>query len=192
MLLQAWQEVVQELSGEARLNIVGSSVIAPLVRARIPRKLRPTIYFAGALPARELPGWYAAADVFCSPAVKNESFGIVLLEAMASGKPVVCSDLPGYRAVCRPGVEGLLARAGDPQALAAALTALARDGDLARRLGRAGRRRAEEFEWSRVGASLECLYRSVLSGSKPVMSSPFPDLGPPPEKSSRAIAAANV
>lgn len=164
VLLEAWEQVVRELGGEARLNIVGSSALAPWIRARVPRRLARTVHFAGALPARALPGWYAAADVFCSPAVKNESFGVVLLEAMASGKPVVCSDLPGYRTVCRPRHEGLLARAGDPNALAAALTALARDADLAKQLGHAGRQRALEFDWARVAAALEGIYAELLGG----------------------------
>ncbi len=163
VLLRAWGTVVRELGGEARLNIVGSSALAPWMRARVPRGLRHTVHFAGAVPARDLPGWYAAADVFCSPALKNESFGVVLLEAMAAGRPVVCSDLPGYRAVCRSRREGLLARAGDANALAASLTALARDRELARRLGRAGRERALGFDWSQVARTLESLYADVLS-----------------------------
>lgn len=180
VLLKAWEQVVRELSGEARLNIVGSSALAPWVRSLVPAKLRSTITFAGAVSASELPGWYAAADVFCSPAVKNESFGVVLLEAMASGRPVVCSDIPGYRAVCRPKVEGLLARAGDPNALAAALTAVARDTRLSRRLSRAGRLRAETFDWSRVGQELEGLYTSLLAGRPVRVATDFTGLGPSP------------
>jgi phosphatidylinositol alpha-mannosyltransferase len=180
VLLKAWGQVVRELSGEARLNIVGSSALAPWLRSRVPSKLRSTITFAGAVPASDLPGWYAAADVFCSPAVKNESFGVVLLEAMASGLPVVCSDLPGYRAVCRPKVEGLLARAGDANALAAALTALARDSRLSRHLSQAGRTRAETFDWSRVGRELEGLYTSLLAGGPVRVATAFADLDPIP------------
>jgi phosphatidylinositol alpha-mannosyltransferase len=178
VLLKAWEQVVRELSGEARLNIVGSSALAPWIRSRVPPRLRSTITFAGAVSARDLPGWYAAADVFCSPAIKNESFGVVLLEAMASGLPVVCSDLPGYRAVCRPKVEGLLARTGDANALAAALTALARDPQLSRRLGRAGRVRAETFDWLRVGRELEGLYAALLSGRPVRVATEFSGLRP--------------
>jgi len=164
VLLRAWPRVVDELGGEARLNVVGSSALAPLVRASVPAARRDTIHFAGAVPSRDLAGWYAASDLFVSPATRNESFGIVLLEAMASGKPIVCSDLPGYRAVCRPRSEGLLVPPGDPEALAAAITAVARDARLARELGERGRRRAEAFDWTRVGAALESVYRDVLAG----------------------------
>jgi phosphatidylinositol alpha-mannosyltransferase len=176
VLLAAWARVARELSGEARLNIVGSSALAPAVRWGVPAALRRTVHFAGAVSARELPGWYAAADVFCSPATRNESFGIVLLEAMASGKPVVCSDLPGYRAVCRPRVESLATAAGSAEALAAGLTALARDPALARRLGRAGRLRARAFDWSRIALALEELYRDVLEGRTPRVPATLPSL----------------
>jgi phosphatidylinositol alpha-mannosyltransferase len=164
VLLRAWPRVVEELQGEARLNVVGSSALAPLIRASVPVALRDTIHFAGAVPSRALAGWYAASDLFVSPATRNESFGIVLLEAMASGKPIVCSDLPGYRAVCRPRSEGLLVPPGDPEALAAAITAVAHDARLARALGERGRRRAEAFDWSRVGEALEGVYRDVMAG----------------------------
>ena len=164
ILLRAWPRVVSELEGEARLNVVGSSALAPLIRASVPGAMRDTIHFAGAVPSRDLAGWYAASDLFVSPATRNESFGIVLLEAMASAKPIVCSDLPGYRAVCRPRSEGLLVPPGDPEALAAAITAIARDSRLARAMGERGRVRAEAFDWSRVAQSLEAIYRDVLAG----------------------------
>ena len=176
VLLGAWPRVVRELEGEARLNIVGSSALAPFVRASVPRALRSSVHFAGAVPSRTLAGWYAACDLFVSPATRNESFGIVLLEAMASAKPVVCSDLPGYRAVCRPRSEGLLVPPGDPEALAAAITAVAHDARLARDLGARGRERAEAFDWAHVAAALETLYKDVVAGRAPRMPAALPDL----------------
>ena len=77
-------------------------------------------------------------------------------------------------------MEGLLARAGDPNALAAALTALARDTQLSRRLSRAGRLRAETFDWSRVGRELEGLYTSLLSGRPVRVATEFTGLDPSP------------
>lgn len=180
VLLRAWPRVVKELGGEARLNVVGSSALAPFVRASVPPAVRDTVHFAGAVPSRALAGWYAASDLFVSPATRNESFGIVLLEAMASGKPIVCSDLPGYRAVCRPRSEGLLVPPGDPFALAAAITAVARDSRLARALGERGRRRAEAFDWTRIGQALEGVYADVLQGRTPRTPAGLPPLEPLP------------
>jgi len=179
VLLRAWPRVVDELKGEARLNVVGSSALAPLVRASVPRALRDTIYFAGAVPSRDLAGWYAAGDLFVSPATRNESFGIVLLEAMASAKPIVCSDLPGYRAVCRPRSEGLLVPPGDAEALAAAITAIARDSKLARAMGERGRQRAEAFDWSRIAKALESVYKDVLDHRSPQVPADLPPLEAP-------------
>jgi phosphatidylinositol alpha-mannosyltransferase len=92
--------------------------------AMVPPRLRPDLLFVGAVPQRDLPSYYASADVFCAPSLGGESFGIVLVEAMAVGLPVVCSDISGYRDLVRDDHEGLLVPPRDPEALAAALTAL--------------------------------------------------------------------
>jgi phosphatidylinositol alpha-mannosyltransferase len=111
----------------------------------------------------ELPRWYATGDIFCSPATGNESFGIVLVEAMAAGLPVVASDIPGYREVVRDGREGLLVPPSDPVALAVALREVLDDAHLAARLGAAGRVRAERYSWDAVAAAIEAVYARVLA-----------------------------
>ena len=118
--------------------------------------------FEGAAPPAELPGYYAAAHVAVSPALRNESFGIVLLEAMASGKPVVASDIPGYRAVVADDADGILVPPGDPEALARALVALLRDPARRLALGARGRAKAETFGWPAVTARLEEYYLEIL------------------------------
>ena len=85
------------------------------------------------------------ADVLCAPSLAGESFGMVLIEAMAAGTPVVASDLPGYRRVARPDVDALLTPPGDTAALAAALKRVLADPDLAGSLRASGNARAEEF-----------------------------------------------
>lgn len=85
------------------------------------------------------------ADVFCAPALMGESFGVVLLEAMAAGTAVVASDLDGYRNVATDGVDALLAPVGDVDALAAALRTALEDRGRQESLVRAGRARADEF-----------------------------------------------
>ena len=82
------------------------------------------------------------------PALGGESFGIVLVEAMAAGLPVVASDIPGYREVVRDGVDGLLVPPRDPAAVAAAVGTILDDPALADRLAAAGRERAARFDWS--------------------------------------------
>jgi phosphatidylinositol alpha-mannosyltransferase len=121
------------------------------------------VHFLGHVPGSDLPRWYATGDVFVSPATGNESFGIVLLEAMASGRAVVASDIPGYRSVVIPDVNGVVFETGVPGALARALAGLVNDPERRAQLGTRGRTRAVEFAWPRVTDRIEALYREVLA-----------------------------
>ena len=94
--------------------------------------------------------YFASADIYCAPNTGQESFGIVLLEAMAAGVPIVASDIHGFKRVVERNVQGILVEPRNPGALAAALYALARDPDLRHEMGDAGRARAPEFTWDRV------------------------------------------
>ncbi len=124
---------------------------------------RARVVMLGAVPNDDLPAYHAAADVFVAPAVGQESFGIVLVEAMAAGVPVVASDIPGYREVVRDGVDGLLVPPRDPTALAAALRRVLGDPELASSLVRAGRERAREYSWEVVAPRIEAIYRRVAA-----------------------------
>ena len=119
------------------------------------------VVFAGAVPKSELPRYYQAADVFCSPATGKESFGIVLLEAMAAGKPIVATNIEGYAAVVRDGVDGLLAPPRNDAALAAALSDLIEDPGLRARMGQSGQLRAPDFAWDRVAGRVMDYYETV-------------------------------
>jgi phosphatidylinositol alpha-mannosyltransferase len=108
------------------------------------------VVFLGQLSRSELAHCYATATVCCFPSTGGESFGIVLLEAMASGRAVVATAIPGYSEVVRHEVEGLLVPPRDPAALALALLRLLRDDAFRARLEANARARAEEFAWERV------------------------------------------
>jgi phosphatidylinositol alpha-mannosyltransferase len=103
------------------------------------------------------------ADVFCAPSLHGESFGVVLLEAMAAQTAIVASDLPGYRVVARPGVEALLVEPGDAAALAGALSRVLSDRTLADGLVSAGERRAAQFSMERLARSYVDLYEQLLT-----------------------------
>lgn len=105
----------------------------------------------------------AACTVFCAPALHGESFGLVLLEAMAAGTPVVASDLAGYRTVVTNAVDGTLVVPGDAAALASALRELTTDTALAARYVAEGRRRAEELSMRRLATRYVEIYRDVLA-----------------------------
>ena len=120
------------------------------------------VEFLGRVSDAEKAQLYRTADVFASPATGGESFGIVLLEAMAAGAPIVASDIHGYKGVVRRGREGLLVPPHDPKELATAIARLLDDPALRASMSAAGRARAEEFSWPRVAARVEEYYGFVI------------------------------
>lgn len=110
----------------------------------------------------ELAQRLAGADVFCAPSLFGESFGVVLLEAMAAGTPIVASDLPGYRAVARPDEHALLVPPEDVDGLAKTLNELLADPARRTELVTAGRRRAEEFAMPKLAEAYADIYSSLL------------------------------
>ncbi|MBI1799770.1 MAG: glycosyltransferase family 4 protein [Candidatus Eisenbacteria bacterium] len=163
LLLHAMPDVVRRTNGRARLLIVGDSYLRNRYQASVPASLLKHVHFVGHVPGRDLPRWYATGDVFVSPASGNESFGIVLIEAMASGRAVLASDIPGYRSVVIPEVNGVVFPPGDLPGLADALARLVNDSERRGQLATRGRARALEFAWPRVTDRIEAVYREVLS-----------------------------
>ncbi|MDQ3898748.1 MAG: glycosyltransferase family 4 protein [Actinomycetota bacterium] len=109
------------------------------------------------------------ADVLCAPSLRGESFGMILLEAMAAETPIVASDLPGYRKVVGDDEDAaLLVPPGDAAALGAALGVVLEDPDLAASLAAAGDARAATFSMDRLAERYVDLYRSAISGDAPV------------------------
>lgn len=108
-----------------------------------------------------------AAHAFCAPSLRGESFGVVLLEAMAAGTPVVASSLEGYQNVATDGVDALLVPPGDPAALAAALRRVLDEAGLAARLRAAGSARAECFSMRALARAYLVRYQELLSRPAP-------------------------
>jgi phosphatidylinositol alpha-mannosyltransferase len=103
--------------------------------------------------------------LFCAPSIAGESFGIVLLEAMASGRPVVAGDIPGYRSVMTNGKEGLLVPPKDPHALALAIVRLLADPPLRNRLATAGQETAGQYAWPEIATQVLTVYDRALRAS---------------------------
>jgi phosphatidylinositol alpha-mannosyltransferase len=112
---------------------------------------------------RRLAEHYRAADVFVAPSLGRESFGIVLLEAMACGRPIVCSDIEGYRSVVPPSGARWVPPA-DPTALADALGEVAADPARRARMAALNRRAALAFDWSRIAGRVRDEYLAALEG----------------------------
>lgn len=144
-----------------RLILVGDGRLRAEAERLAGGALRGRVHFEGRVGHDRLPNYYASADLFCSPARGGESFGMVLLEAMAVGVPVVATDLPGHRCVVTPGSDGVLVPRRDSTALAAELRRLLADPRERRRLGANGLTKASGFGWDSIAARLEEIYRSI-------------------------------
>ena len=103
------------------------------------------------------------ADIFCAPSLRGESFGVVLLEGMACGTPVVASDIPGYAKVARGGEDALLVPAGDSETLASAIEKILRNPDQAEKLSNQGIKRAEYFSMRRLAETYSKSYEAILT-----------------------------
>jgi phosphatidylinositol alpha-mannosyltransferase len=119
--------------------------------------------------------------VFCAPSLHGESFGVVLIEAMAAGTCVVASALDGYRNVATDGVDSLLVPPGDADALAAAIGRALREPQLAARLVAAGNRRADDFSMLALAQHYAAMYREVAAPPSRVRRpmSPWPFMSRP-------------
>ena len=126
--------------------------------------------FAGRVSAEELPRYYAMSNILVLPSTtEGEAFGLVLVEAMASGRPVIASNLPGLRSVVDEGVNGLLAKPGDVEDLTEKLDSLLSHPELMLKMGTEGRKKAEaRYAWHNIGVLLERLYSEVLE--QPILS----------------------
>lgn len=160
-LLRAWPEVRARVAG-ARLIVVGDGRPLPGYRQWAMRQGYTDIVFAGFVSREAMPRYYQSCDVFCAPSTGQESFGIVLLEAMAAGKPIVTTLIPGYREVVEEGVQGVLVPPKDPAALADALVRVLNDEALRKRLGEAGARTARAYAWEIVADQVLDYYGEVL------------------------------
>ncbi len=148
-----------------RLILVGDGRLRRSLE-RAARRFPPgRVVFEGQVEHERLPRYYASADVFCTPARGSESFGLVLLEAMAQGVPIVATDIPGYRSVVTHESEALLVPPRDPGALARALGSLLRDPARRERLGAAGLRTAARYGWDSIAERLEAIYLEVVGRS---------------------------
>lgn len=128
-----------------------------------------SIVFVSDVSASQLPRFYTTADIFCSPAGEGESFGIVLLEAMASGVPVVATSNDGYRQVIKNGQNGILTPVGDVEKLSRALAELIESSSKRKRLSKNGLSFVRNYSWEKIAKQIESFYFTTLGNvySKP-------------------------
>ena len=146
-----------------RLIVVGPGTKLRPGYEELARELElDNVIFTDFVSHEELPRYYRTADIFCAPATGGESFGIVLLEAMACKKPVVAFDIQGYASVLDHDVQGLLVPVADEKALANALLTLLQNPSLRNKMGEKGILKADHYSWSNVSNQVMDYYMSLL------------------------------
>jgi phosphatidyl-myo-inositol alpha-mannosyltransferase len=195
-LLKA-HRILRKTGSENRLLIVGSGPQEREARRYVATRGLQEVEFLGRVSDAEKAQLFRTVDVYTSPATGGESFGVVLLEAMAAGAPIVASDIHGYKGVVRRGREGLLVPPHEPKELAAAIARLLADPGLRAEMSAAGRVRAEDFSWPRVAARVDDYYGFVIrrlaaSGSLPVDFSAAVPQAPPLRIRPSSASAAGV
>ena len=121
------------------------------------------VIFTGVVPNEELPPYYTAADIFVLPSFPPESFGIVLIEAMACGLPVIAHDIPGVRSVVDDKGNGLLMQPGNKAALVKSIEYLLADPEIRKDIGINAREKAEaKYTWSNAASKLVDIYDGIF------------------------------
>lgn len=163
-LLEAYAKLKPEMP-ETRLIVVGGDggLRAACERYVVQNRLADVV-FVGYVSDEDKARYFKTADVYCAPNTGAESLGIVLLEAMAAGTPVVASWIEGFADLIRDEQEGLLATPRDSEALAAALKRLLADDAMREEMGKVAGRTAQTFSWERMSAQVLDFYAETVAG----------------------------
>ncbi len=154
--------LVQQQFPDARLVVLGSGKQEKF-DGIMERYGVTGVEYKGFVSNEEKARYYASCDVACAPSTGNESFGYVVVEPMAAGKPLVASRIPGYASVVTNEYNGLLVEPRDPQALALGLVRALSDRELRNRLSTNALESAQEYDWSRVAARVMAIYQQAAS-----------------------------
>ena len=160
-LMQAMATVQQRIA-DVQLVVVGDGPDRQALESQA-QALGVRTVFAGRVTDADLPGYYQAADVVCSPALGDESFGIVLLEAMAAARPIVATNIAGYAELLGDAGCARLADVDSPVSLASEISAVLEDAELARTLGQRGALAVRQYDWIVVAKRLEEIYYAAIT-----------------------------
>lgn len=157
--LEVLLRALETVPGDIRAWIVGTGPQTEALKASYGD---PRIEWLGRIRDDELARRWRAASVYCAPSLGGESFGVVLLESMAAGTPVIASNIDGYRLVARDKLDSILTPAGDVEALAKALNRVLTEPDLAAELRAEGTKRANEYSFDALATLYAQRYERLL------------------------------
>jgi len=166
VLVKAMQKIAKEVP-DTELVFVGSGKMRDEL-GKLAEKIgiKNNLKFTGFVKERLKPLYYKAADIFVLPSIMStESFGIVNLEAMACGVPIVASEIGGVPDVVKDGENGLLVPPRDPNALADAIIYLLENEDVRRKMGERGKEMVRDYTWERIAEKTEKVYEAVLKNA---------------------------
>lgn len=160
LLIDAFKRTYDRRNG-CTLVLVGRGITRPYSQIKAGKLRGKAIKFAGSVSAQDLPEYYQNSDIFCCISSGSESFGIVLLEAMSSGLPLICSDLDGYKEIVEDGVQGIIVPHGKVEEVTKAMLKLVDNPDLRKKMGEKGRARALEYDWRKIAERTVKLYETL-------------------------------
>jgi phosphatidylinositol alpha-mannosyltransferase len=164
LLLDALPALADRYPG-LRLLVVGGGDI-DAARRRVPHGLSDCVAFLGPVTDEEKASVLRTADLYVAPNTGGESFGIVLIEAMSAGTPVLASDIPAFRRVLGDGAYGTCFNSGDVTDLTARATELLGDGLRRDELRDAASKIVRRYDWASVAAQIVQVYETVVVGSR--------------------------
>jgi phosphatidylinositol alpha-mannosyltransferase len=121
------------------------------------------VVFTDYVPNEDLPRYYRSADVFCAPNTGHESLGLIILEAMAAGLPIVATRIQGFQDVLTEGVHGLMVPPRDSASMADSLRRLLGNAAMREEMGRAGARHAQDYSWQEVSGRVLNYYEETIN-----------------------------
>lgn len=158
-LLTAFPLIKQKIP-DVQLVVVGSGPLLEYYKKSVSG--HTAILFEGKVAAELIPRYYASCTVYVSPATGGEVFGIVLTEAMATGKPVIASNIPGYSDVIEDNTNGVLFNVNDTQDIADKIVTVLENRQFQKELSKNARTRALQFSWRTVARQVLSYYRELL------------------------------
>jgi phosphatidylinositol alpha-mannosyltransferase len=163
-LLDAYRKLKPQRPDTRLIIVGGDGGLRPGAEKFVQQYRIDDVVFVGYVSEEDKARYYKTADVYCAPNTGGESFGLVLLEAMAAGTPVIASRIEGFSDVLTHEQEGLLAPPRDSDAWCEALKRLLDDAGAREAMGKAGARTSQAFSWERMSALVLRYYEEVANG----------------------------